>query len=72
MKNENINILDKIKTKDKFVDLLQTEKNIIEDNLNSKLTECQFKLEEKVRFCKELQDKTEKLEKDFKELVIKF
>ena len=71
MKTENITVHEKLKTKDKFNDLLQSEKKIMEDNLNSKLNEYQEKLEEKTRQYKDLHDKHEKVEKDFRELVIK-
>lgn len=70
MKTENITVHEKLKTKDKFNDLLQSEKKIMEDNLNSKLNENQEKLEEKTKQFKDMQDKYEKLEKDFRELVI--
>ncbi len=70
LKSENLTVHEKLKTKDKFNDLLQSEKKIMEDNLNSKLNEYQEKLEEKTKQCKDLHDKYEKLEKDFRELVI--
>ena len=65
-------MLEKLKTKDKFNDLLQTEKNVMEDNLNSKISEIQIKFEEKNNNVKDLQDKIDKLEKIFKDLVIYF
>jgi len=44
----------------------------MEDNLNSKLNECHEKLDEKVKQYKDLQEKFDILEKEFKELVMFF
>ena len=62
--------MEKLKTKDKFNDLLQNEKNIMEDNLNSKISEIQIKFEEKNNTLKDLQDKFDNLDKEYKDLVI--
>jgi len=70
LKIENANVHEKLRTKDKFNDLLQSEKKIMEDNLNVKLNEYQDKLDEKTKQFKELQEKFDKLEKEFRELVL--
>lgn len=69
MKTENATVHEKLRTKDKFNDLLQSEKKITEDNLNAKLNEYQDKLDEKTKQYKDLQEKFDKLEKEFRELV---
>ena len=58
-----------MKTKDKFNDLLQSEKKINEENLNAKLTEIQNKFEDKNKMFKELKENFNKLEKEYKDLV---
>jgi len=58
-----------LKTKDKFNDLLQSEKKINEENLNAKLTEIQNKFEDKNKMFKELKENFNKLEKEYKDLV---
>jgi hypothetical protein len=62
-------LIEKINIKDKAIFSLQAEKKINEDNLNSKNTDLQIKLEEKSILNKELEEKLEKFEKDIKELV---
>lgn len=69
MKSENFSLLEKLKTKDKFNDLLQSEKNLIEDNLNSKITDIQNKFDEKNKIIKDLKDNYDSLDKEFKGLV---
>ena len=66
-----MSLLEKLKTKDKFNDLLQTEKNQIEENLSAKLSEVQKKLQEKSNSFKELQEKMDLLLKENKKNSVK-
>ena len=61
--------MEKLKTKDKFNDLLQSEKNLMEENLNSKIGEIHNKFEEKNKTAKDLKKNFDKLDKEYKDLV---
>lgn len=69
MKNENSLITEKLKSKEKFNDLLKSEKEVLEDKFNAKISDFSNKYEEKNKAYKELQEKYEILEKENKELV---
>ena len=49
--------------------MLQSEKNIMEENLNLKIKDIHNKFEEKNNIIKDLKENFSKLEKEYKDLV---
>ena len=71
LKQENYNLSEKINMKDKNFYTLQIEKKMNDDSYNNKLLDLQIKYEEKNLHFKELEEKKDKIEKDFKEMLLK-